>query len=147
MGCGDDSGQAKTRGRGVISFFVPVRTVNDLNNRQHWRVVHKRAKEQRNVARLVADASGKPPEPPLLVTMTRVGDRRMDTGDNLAGSMKHVRDAIADWLGIDDGRDDLVTWAYDQRLRGKRTNPVGVDVTVQPRPDDACPRCGYMETE
>lgn len=43
--------------------------------------------------------------------------REMDS-DNLAGSMKAVRDGIADALGIDDGDTNRVRWSYSQK-RGK----------------------------
>ena len=39
---------------------------------------------------------------PIVVTITRLGPRALDS-DNLASSGKHVRDAIATWLGVDDG--------------------------------------------
>ena len=53
------------------------------------------------------------PEPPLTITLTRIGPRTLDD-DNLAGGFKHVRDGVADWLGIDDG-DKRLTWRYEQR--------------------------------
>ena len=52
------------------------------------------------------------PDPPLTVTMTRIAPRELDS-DNLAISFKHVRDGIADWLGVNDN-DKRVTWKYAQ---------------------------------
>lgn len=62
----------------------------------------------------------------LTITITRRGGRRMDD-DGLTISAKHVRDGIADWLGIDDG-DKRLTWIVkqDKAPRGKHW----VDVVV-----------------
>lgn len=97
-----------------IAFTVPVRTVSEANAHEHWRVRQKRAKVQRFYASLltrVPDHWDK-----AIVTLTRIAPRALDS-DNLAGSQKHVRDGIADTLGIDD-RDPRVEWRYAQR-RGK----------------------------
>ena len=49
---------------------------------------------------------------PLKVTITRIAPGKLDD-DNLTGSAKHVRDGIADALGIDDG-DPRITWVVEQ---------------------------------
>lgn len=64
---------------------------------------------------------------PLLVTITRIGPRRLDD-DNLAGACKYVRDAIATEVGVDDG-DERWTWRCEQRI-GKA---YGVDVEITSR--------------
>ena len=109
-----------TASRAFCDFEVPVRLVSLLNAREHHMAKARRAKEQRNLARLCARAgkhfhdiaaalySGSP----LVVTITRIAPRELDD-DNLAGSAKHVRDGIADALGIDD-RDSRVRWRYEQ---------------------------------
>ncbi len=50
---------------------------------------------------------------PLVVTMTRVAPSSGLDSDNMVGSMKHVRDAIAGVLGIDD-KDARVEWRVNQ---------------------------------
>ena len=54
------------------------------------------------------------PPKPWRITLTRIGKRRLDTGNN-PGSMKHVQDGICDALGIDDG-DEAHDWIYHQRI-------------------------------
>lgn len=94
---------------------IPVRTVSEANSHEHWRVRARRAKEQRGLALLVCRGLGAPPAPPLTITLTRVGPRSLDS-DNLAGSQKHVRDGIADWLGLaKHDSDPRLTWLYEQR--------------------------------
>jgi hypothetical protein len=57
-----------------------------------------------------------PPSLPCVVLLTRIGVRKLD-GDNLQGGFKHVRDRIAQWIGIDDA-DPRIDWQYSQE-RGK----------------------------
>lgn len=107
----------------AIQFTIPIRTVTGLNAREHWRKRHKRAHAERSAARWACPAGI---TAPCTITLTRVspGTRPADD-DNLAGACKHVRDGIADRIGIDDG-DARLTWRYAQR-RG----PWGVEVQIE----------------
>jgi hypothetical protein len=49
----------------------------------------------------------------LVVAFTRVGPRPLDD-DNLAGAFKHVRDAVAEHFGIDDGDTARIRFTYAQ---------------------------------
>jgi hypothetical protein len=62
---------------------------------------------------------------PCVITLTRVGVKRMDT-DNLASALKACRDGVAEWLGIDDG-DPRIEWRYAQRT--DKTYSVEVAIT------------------
>lgn len=111
----------------VTYFYVKVKTVSEANSHEHWRNRQKRAKSQRHAALWAAKAATitNEPRPHVVVRLTRVGRRKLDS-DNLQGALKHVRDGVADWLGIDDGRDDLVTWEYAQQTGSDAG--VGVEV-------------------
>lgn len=106
--------------RAFAEFEVPVRLVSLLNAREHWATKARRARKQREAARMCALSCTLFAEiapaiaggAPLVVTITRIAPRQLDD-DNLAGSAKHVRDGIADALGIDDG-DERVQWRYAQ---------------------------------
>lgn len=102
----------------AIRFKCPVRIESEANRRDHWAARHRRfAKQKRVVAlHLLALGGMARPRPPLVVELTRIGPRSLDT-DNLAGGCKAVRDQIAAWLGVDDG-DPRVEWRYGQQ-RGK----------------------------
>ena len=53
---------------------------------------------------------------PLLVRITRFGDRRKLDDDNLAGGAKELRDAIADAFGrTGDSAKEGFTWEYEQK--------------------------------
>lgn len=87
-----------------------------------------KAKQQRTgVATMCRCKFGQPPSLPLIITITRVGPRELD-GDNLQGACKHVRDGIADWLGVND-RDKRIQWKYEQTRCGVKA--YGVTVRVQ----------------
>lgn len=99
-----------------LAVDVPIRTVSEANSHEHWRYRQTRAKRQRTAVVLML--SGRlMPSLPAVVTMTRLSPRQLDD-DNLAGSMKHVRDEVARCLGIDD-RDPRVKWVTAQdRAKG-----------------------------
>jgi len=63
-------------------------------------------------------------ELPAVVTITRVGPRRVDD-DNLGGMAKTVRDEVARLMGVDDG-DARVAWLYRQS-----PGPYGVRISIQ----------------
>jgi DNA-binding GntR family transcriptional regulator len=117
----------------IITAKIPVKLVNGANSREHWAVRAKRAKDQRWAARA---ALMKYRVLPLLenidhgikITITRRGGRRMDD-DGLTISAKHVRDGVADWLGIDDG-DPRLTWVVKQDKAPRGQHWVDVEVTA-----------------
>lgn len=113
----------------MIEFLIPIKTVTEGNAKEHWRTKAARAKSQRGAARLFGSAQcGKQDVAlPCTVTLVRISPGTLDD-DNLPGSLKHIRDGIADWLGVDDKHRDAVRYKYDQS-KGK---PMGVLVTVTP---------------
>ncbi len=65
-----------------------------------------------------------------LVAFRRTG-RELDR-DNLIGGFKWLRDAIADWIGLDDS-DRIIEWSYSQHhTRGREG--VGVKIETTPGP-------------
>jgi hypothetical protein len=101
-----------------IEVVVHVEAVSEANVREHWGARHRRHQLQRVQTRLALLSTGARPGAILLpvdVTFVRVGKRLLDT-DNLAGSMKSIRDDVADFLGVDDGpTEKRVSWGYEQR--------------------------------
>ena len=112
--------------------YLPLHTVSTLNAREHWSKRARRAAEHRAVARMVLAARVRGLQLPVQVTLIRVAPRELDL-DNLQGSLKSVRDGIADALGVDD-RTPLVTWVYQQE-RGE-PREYGVRVEVEKVVDD-----------
>jgi hypothetical protein len=109
-----------------VRFHIPIKLPSLSNCRMHWRRMASLKKQQRLATRvclICAMSDHQLPEPPLLVTITRVGPQRLDD-DNLSGACKYVRDQIATAVGIDDGS-ELYTWKYEQRI-----GAYGVDVEI-----------------
>jgi hypothetical protein len=126
-----------------ITAKIPVRLVNALNQREHWGARAARANTQRKAACLTMYRAM--PAPTMaaelkaggidwgsvrfVITITRRGGRRMDD-DGLTASAKHVRDGIADYLGIDDG-DKRLKWVYAQDKAPKGEHFVTVSIEVE----------------
>ena len=100
----------------TVVVTIPGLQLKSPGNRlEHWRARSRRANSQKDVVRFHLLALGRgvrdrlAAAPRLAVRFVRVGGRKMDS-DNLVAALKHCRDALADWLQIDDGSD----W-YDWR--------------------------------
>lgn len=98
----------------IQTLRLPIRTVSESNDHEHWRSRQKRAKAQRGLTALLCRAHLTKPPIPCRIKLTRIAPRKLDQG-NYPGSLKHVQDGVADWIGIDDRHDHLVTYEYDQK--------------------------------
>lgn len=94
---------------------IAIRTHSPNGNRS-WRVVGRHRKTLRTATKLsLLSAFGQAPAfVPSSVVITRRGPRKMDS-DNAAFAVKGARDAVADWIGIDDG-DDAVEWTVKREI-------------------------------
>lgn len=114
----------------LLKLEAPIRVVSEANAHEHWRARQKRAKQQRGLLPVLLRAKlSPPPAAPLVVELTRIAPRDLDS-DNLAGSFKHVRDGIADWLGIND-RSPLVTWSYAQERGPAKSYSIRVEIAAR----------------
>lgn len=112
----------------MIDIILPIKISSPANGSHgHWAADAKRRKDQRTIVKWSLLPLRKPPLP-VVVTLTRIGPRDLDT-DNLAAGFKSVRDEIAVWLGCGDSTRDPVTWVYEQR-RGER-NQYATQITVE----------------
>lgn len=112
-----------------IDFQVPVRTVSEMNRRDHWAVRLRRKKEQREAVAVAwqNNLRGKKIQLPCVVKLTRIGPKPLD-GDNWQSGAKFIRDIIAQKLGVDDGSDQ-VRWEYEQMPVGIREYAVKISIT------------------
>tara|TARA_R110000868_G_scaffold398689_2_gene672063 strand:+ start:582 stop:941 length:360 start_codon:yes stop_codon:yes gene_type:complete len=109
----------------TFEIYLPIATVSEANQREHWAKKAARAKAQRAQAYLLTFGLRRMLLP-ATVRLTRISPRELDD-DNLRGAIKAVRDGIADRLGIND-RDPRVKWEYGQE-KG-RPKQRGVQVTA-----------------
>lgn len=102
-----------TQRTAAVTIYVPLQTKSEMNLREHWAVKNRRKKQQQSivwqmVGPFVRALNGRDL---IGVKLTRFGKRALDS-DNLAASFKHVQDAVAKCLGIDDGK---INWKYEQQ--------------------------------
>lgn len=118
----DASSPAPLVDRQRVQFAIECRTVSEANQREHWAVKFKRNKSQQEATWWAIFDAGLhkgcfSSAESLRVTFERIGRTKMDS-DNLAGAFKHIRDAVARWLDVDDG-DERIHWVYRQWPEGK----------------------------
>ena len=105
-----------------------LKTKSGDNSHVHWRTKAGKVTRERHLTRLVLG----PPrswEWPIVVTITRVSPRALDTA-GLASALKGVEDEVAAWLGVDDGqaeRAGQVLWIKTWE-RASKTNAVTIEV-------------------
>jgi hypothetical protein len=97
-------------------IILPLRTVSGMNAREHPMTRSRRVKAERaTVAWYLAWAFAKRRPPlPVTIRLTRYAPSRGLDSDNLQSSLKAVRDAIAQWLGINDADESQARYAYAQ---------------------------------
>jgi hypothetical protein len=145
-----------------FTFEVPIKAPSTSNLREHHMARHRRTDAQKaaTLYRMPQWTGGAL----LVVTLTRVGPRRLDD-DNLRGALKAVRDAVASRLRIDDAS-PLVRWEYAQekgpkalvRIEGRPVTHTTVEPTLEDDdhvsgcgnggedPDDCSPACRKART-
>ena len=97
----------------MLKVTIPLRLQSLANVRMHWRAMDRLKKSQKTIVGIYMLGKSLPPLP-VVVTMTRVGVRPLDS-DNLTSACKYVRDSIAKLYGVDDGS-DLYEWRCEQRI-------------------------------
>jgi hypothetical protein len=129
----DGSGKEPAPVPPLLVTTLDIKTVSEPNVTGRLRAKLKRKKMQRQTAHvhllaLVGRNEGGPPSmcSPLVVTLTRIAPRTLDS-DNVHGALKHVRDGVADWLGVDDG-DARVTWEVGQERGAAQQYAVRVEI-------------------
>ena len=106
---------------------IPLRTGSGLNGREHYMARARRVKAERQAAAWALH--GRPaPDLPCTVLLTRIAPSVGLDDDNLVGALKGVRDAVAEWLGVDDRCRDIVRYRYEQA-----SGPWGVQVGFESR--------------
>lgn len=127
-----------------ICFAIALRVGTGLNAREHHHVRAERVKAERMATAAAfrahvplhrqADAWTRP----LLVTLTRVGPRKVDD-DGATGGLKAVRDEIAELLGLDDGDRARIRFKYGDPEIG----PFAVRVEIASL--GRCEACGALK--
>ncbi len=116
----------RTEHGGVRVTIPTMKLVSEANTRGHTFAKAGRVAAARGSTTAVLRVMAGPViAPPCRVVITRVFSCQLDS-DNLTGSAKHVRDGVADWMGVDD-RDPRVEW-----LVAQEKGPAAVRIEVTP---------------
>lgn len=110
----------------TLEMEFPLRVVSEANQREHYMAKHRRKKEQQATVWAEWQLRRWRVGLPCLVRLTRVGPKALDS-DNLAGAFKHVRDAIAAMIGVDDGS-PLIRFEYAQEAIGRRDYAIRIEI-------------------
>ena len=105
---------------------IPMRTSRGLNAREHHMARARRVRKEREAVAWMLRTAIKPALP-CSVLLTRIAPSNGMDDDGLVGSMKAVRDQVAEWLGVDDKDRDTVRYRY-----GQRRGPWGVTIEFGP---------------
>lgn len=118
-----------------LEIEYPCRVISEANSPEHWRLKHKRKlNQQEETGFEISNAlKGRKVRLPCVVTLTRIGSRRLDP-DNLANGFKAVQDMVAKKLGCDDGDTEKVQWVYRQEVILKRQYAVRIVIQSNPLP-------------
>lgn len=115
-----------------LELTLPIRTGAGLNDRMHWTKRHGKVKRERGTAcmmtRLELNRVPRYFSYPIIVTLTRLSSGELDE-DNLAGSLKAIRDGIADAFECDDSKRSRLRFVYAQE-KCKR-GAFGVKVRIE----------------
>ena len=120
----------------IIRITLALRTKSEANLRENWHVKAKRVRMQRQVTCIMVrqyrkDWRDNLPGTTYVLTLTRIAPRPLDS-DNLARSLKAIRDGIADALKIDDGSKRL-TWNYGQEKGLPKKYAVRIEIQMNAR--------------
>src|SRR5439155_277722 len=98
----------------VAVVIIPGLRTQGPNAREHWGVKAKRVRKEREAAAFILGPRERPALP-CSVLLTRVAPSAGLDDDNLVGSLKGVRDQVADWLGVNDRDRMRVRYRYAQK--------------------------------
>lgn len=103
-----------------IQFSIRLTSENQMRGFRVWAQRHRETARQRGI--ILAVLNSQLTKPPMSigrdpnrfdVRLERISSGALDPHDGLPGACKTAVDAIAEWLGIDDG-DPFVRWQYGQ---------------------------------
>lgn len=125
--------------RVCLVVTVPgLRVKSEMNGtREHYHAKAKRTKAQKVDTTLALNGGGFNYRAQLRaakrvrVRFTRIGGKTMDD-DNCVSAFKFIRDAVAQWLGRDDGPKSGVEWVMPI---GQETGSFGVRIEIE----EVCP--------
>lgn len=102
-----------------VEIIIPIRTISEANNFEHWRKKNERHKKQKYAVALALNPLKCQIKLPCHITLTRYAPKTLDKFDNLPMSFKYILDGCCEILtgdyrpGRADG-DERISVSYDQ---------------------------------
>lgn len=100
-----------------------TKSENRIRGRQPMAIYGQHDAQREKVKQLLDKHVAKPPEVvsgemnKFVVTLCRISAGELDEEDNLRGALKHIKDAIARWLGFkNDNNKERLQWRFQQQL-------------------------------
>lgn len=117
----------------TLFLSLPIVTVSEANNREHWTAQNARKQQQQSEVRWEWKRLVKRWRPPLPCTIrfTRLGPNKLDS-DNLQRAFKGIRDEVCSLIGEDDGS-PLLDFEYHQAPFESGPRQYQVRIEIRPR--------------
>lgn len=120
--------------RTVWNYYIPLKTVSEANNSDHWTKKSKRHKLQKLKVKAIFLKERPPITIPCSVVLVRIAPRELDEHDNLRTSLKYIVDAISEYLipGKAIGRADdckEITWDYKQEKGDPKEYAISIQIS------------------
>jgi hypothetical protein len=115
----------------IAEWIVPAKTVSESNQREHWRISHMRHKTQKILTQRSFREIHASFSIPAIIVLTRLSPRLLDD-DNLHGSLKHCRDALADCIipGLQAGRADDPKYGLTFQVKQEKSKDKGIKIQI-----------------
>jgi hypothetical protein len=127
----------------ILTWNLPIKTISEMNQSEHWTKKHKRHKQQQEILRLLIQNNIGLVQLPCHIKLTRLSPRQLDP-DNLPPALKYIQDELAEMLTGKGGfyitkkgkvkaikghadNDKRMTWEYTQEKSAR----IGVRITIQ----------------
>lgn len=111
-----------------------TKSENRIRGRQPMAIYAMHDAQRTKVTNLLTAHIVKPPDivsgelNRFVVTLCRISAGELDEEDNLRGALKHVKDAIARWLGFRNDNDKRLAWKYQQQQCPRKYHAVRVTI-------------------
>jgi len=115
----------------IAEWILPIKTCSELNKHEHWTVGHKRHFIQKKMVKIRYLQEGIKFAPGCHIILTRMSARLLDD-DAVPGSLKWVRDAIADCIipGLQAGRADDAKYGLTFEVKQQKAKAQAVKIQI-----------------
>ena len=104
---------------GRVVLTLPIRTVSEANNTDHWHIKASRHRDQKKAIAIALTPFRDKIHLPCKIFLTRFATKKLDKHDNLPMSFKYIVDAICsiltgNYVAGQADSDERISIAYDQ---------------------------------